>query len=101
MNNWYFYMFFAAALLFAGIFCLLTKRNLIKLFIGIMVVGKGISLALLSTGFVKENILLAQSLVITFIVVEVSLVAVALALIINIYRNTKSLDVRKLTKLKG
>ncbi len=101
MNNWYFYMFFAAALLFAGIFCLLTKRNLIKLFIGIMVVGKGISLALLSTGFVKETILLAQSLVITFIVVEVSLVAVALALIINIYRNTKSLDVRKLTKLKG
>ena len=101
INNWFFYMFFAAALLFAGIFCLLTKRNLIKLFIGIMIIGKGISLALLATGFVKENILLAQSLVITFIVVEVSLVAVALALIIIIYRNTKSLDVRKLTKLKG
>ena len=35
------------------------------------------------------------------IVIEVSLVATALALIINIYRHTKSLDVRNLAKLKG
>jgi multisubunit Na+/H+ antiporter MnhC subunit len=40
-------------------------------------------------------------LVITFIVVEVSLVATALALVINIYRHTKGLDVRSLAKLKG
>ena len=100
-NTWFLYMFFSAVLIFAGILCLLTKRNLIKLFIGIMIIGKGVSLALLATGFVKDNILVAQSLVITFIVVEVSLVATALALIINIYRRTKSLDVRKLTKLKG
>ena len=76
-------------------------RNLIKLFIGIEVIGKGVSLVLLATGFAKANILLAQSLVVTYIVVEVSLVATALALIINVYRHTKSLDIRKLTKLKG
>jgi multisubunit Na+/H+ antiporter MnhC subunit len=94
-------MAFAAGLLFVGIYCLLTMKNVIKLFIGIEVISKGVSLALLATGFVKKNILLAQSLVITFIVVEVSLVATALAIIINIYRHTKSLDIRKLTKLKG
>lgn len=101
INTWYLYLFFSAALILAGLLCLLTKRNLIRLFFGIMVIGKGISLLLLATGFVKDNILLAQALVVTFIVVEVSLVAVALALIINVYRTTKSLDVRKLTKLKG
>jgi multisubunit Na+/H+ antiporter MnhC subunit len=100
-NTWYLYLFFAAALLGAGLLGLLAKRNLIKLFIAIEVVGKGVSLLLLGTGFAKGNILTAQALVITYIVVEVSLVATALALIINIYRHTKSLDVRKLAKLKG
>ena len=102
MNSaWFVYMAFAAGLLFVGIYCLLTMKNVIKLFIGIEVISKGVSLALLATGFAKKNVLLAQSLVITFIVVEVSLVATALAIIINIYRHTKSLDIRKLTKLKG
>jgi NADH-quinone oxidoreductase subunit K len=94
-------MFFTAVLLFTGIYCLLTMRNLIKLFIGIEVIGKAISLTLVATGLAKRNVLAAQSLVVTYIVVEVSLVAVALALIINIYRKTKSLDIRQLAKLKG
>jgi len=101
INTWYLYAFFAAALVFAGLLGLLAKRNLIKLFIAIEVVSKGVSLLLLSTGFAKGNILTAQALVITFIVVEVSLVATALALIINVYRHTKILDIRKLAKLKG
>jgi NADH:ubiquinone oxidoreductase subunit K len=100
-NTWYLYLFFAAALIFAGLLGLLGKRNLIKLFIAIEVIGKGISLLLLGTGFAKANILTAQALVITYIVIEVSLVATALALIINIYRHTKSLDIRHLAKLKG
>jgi len=100
-NTWYLYVFFAAALVFAGLLGLLARRNLIKLFIAIEVVAKGISLLLLGTGFAKDNVLTAQALVVTFIVVEVSLVATALALIINIYRRSKSLDIRTLTKLKG
>ena len=100
-SHWLVYLFFAAGLVGIGLYALLTMRNLIKLFIGIEVIGKGVSLILLSTGFAKGNILLAQSLVVTYIVIEVCLVATALALIINITRHTKSLDVRKLTQLKG
>ncbi len=100
-NTWYLYVFFAAALVFAGILGLLAKRNLIKLFICIEVIGKGISLLLVATGLAKASLLTAQALAITYIVIEVSLVATALALIINIYRHTKSLDVRRLAKLKG
>lgn len=100
-SHWLVYLFFAAGLVGIGLYALLTMRNLIKLFIGIEVIGKGASLVLMSTGFVKGNALLAQSLVITYIVVEVCLVATALALIINVTRHTKSLDVRKLTRLKG
>jgi len=100
-STWFFYMFFAAILLFAGIYCLLTMRNLIKLFIGIEVVSKAVSLTLIGTGLAKNHVLAAQALLITYIVIEVSLVATALALIINIYRKTQSLDVRQLAKLKG
>lgn len=100
-NFWFLNMGFVAILLFIGIYCLLTMKNLIKLFIGIEVIAKGITLALIATGFDKNNIMVAQSLAITFIVVEVSIVATALAIIINIYRHTNSLDIRKLTKLKG
>ena len=100
-STWFLYMFFVSALLFAGIYCLLTMRNLIKLFIGIEVIGKAVSLALIATGLAKKSILVAQCLVITTIVVEVCLVATALALIINIYRKTDSLDIRQLSKLKG
>jgi multisubunit Na+/H+ antiporter MnhC subunit len=100
-NTWYLYLFFSAVLVGVGLYALLTKRHLIKLFIAIEVLAKGVSLLLLSTGFARGNVLVAQALVVTFIVVEVSLVATALALIINVYRHTKSLDVRKLAKLKG
>ena len=100
-STWYLYLFFAAGLLAIGIYCLLTMKNLIKLFIGIEVISKSVSLVLVATGLAKNNILIAQALTITYIVIEVSLVATALAIIINIYKKTGSLDVRKLTKLKG
>jgi len=98
---WYFYLFFAAVIIFAGLFGLLTRRNLIRLFIAFEVVSKGVSLILVSTGLVKDHILTAQALAITYIVIEVSLVATALAIIINIQRRTGKLDIRLLTKLKG
>jgi NADH-quinone oxidoreductase subunit K len=100
-STWLLYMAFAAVLMFVGIYCLLAMRNLIKLFIGIEIIAKGVSLALVATGFVKKNILIAQALTVTFIVIEVSVVATALAIIINVYRHTGSLDIRKLSKLKG
>ena len=100
-NAWFLYLFFSLGLIGAGVYALLAKRNLIRLFIGIEVIGKGVSLLLLATGFARDNVLLAQALVVTYIVIEVCVVATALALIINVYRHTKSLDIRKLAKLKG
>jgi NADH-quinone oxidoreductase subunit K len=102
MNNFWILNMGAVALLIGiGIYCLLTMKNMVKLLIGIEIIAKGITLALMATGFAKNNLLLAQSLVISVIVVDVAVIATALAIIISINRHTKSLDVRKLTKLKG
>jgi NADH:ubiquinone oxidoreductase subunit K len=65
------------------------------------ILSKGIMLALIATGYEKNNILTSQSLAISFIVVEVCVLATALAIIINIHRHMKSLDIENLTELKG
>ena len=100
-NFWLVNLIFAALLMFTGIYCLLTMRNLIKLFIGVEIMAKGISLALIAAGAERHCLALAQSLVITFIVVEVCLAATALAIITHLYRHNGTLDVRQLNRLKG
>ncbi len=102
MNNlWVLNMGFAVLLVGVGLYCLLTMRNTVKLLIGIEVIAKGVTLALVAGGAARNNLMVAQSLAITVIVVDVAVIATALALVININRHTKSLDVRKLTRLKG
>jgi multisubunit Na+/H+ antiporter MnhC subunit len=102
MNNlWILNMGFVALLVGVGLYCLLTMKNTVKLLIGVEIIAKGVTLALVAGGYARENLMVAQSLAITVIVVDVAVIATALALIININRHTKSLDVRKLTKLKG
>jgi len=98
---WTVNLVFASVLMFAGIYCLLTMRNLIKLFIGVEIMAKGISLALIAAGAERNCLALAQCLVITFIVVEVCLAAVTLAIITHLYRHNGTLDVRRLNRLKG
>jgi multisubunit Na+/H+ antiporter MnhC subunit len=102
MNNfWILNMGFVALLVGVGLYCLLTMRNTVRLLIGVEIIAKGVTLALVASGYARDNLMVAQALVITVIVVDVAVIATALALIISIHRHTNSLDVRKLTKLKG
>lgn len=98
---WILSMAFVAILFVIGLYTLLTMKNLIRMLIGIEIISKGILLALIATGYEKNNILTSQSLAISFIVVEVCVLATAMAVIVNIHRHTKSLDIDILTKLKG
>ena len=102
MNNFWILNMGAVVLLIGiGLYCLLTMKNMVKLLIGIEIIAKGVTLALVASGFARDNLVLAQCLAITVIVVDVAVIATALALVITINRHTQSLDVRKLTKLKG
>lgn len=93
-----------AAFLYAlGIYCMITKRNLIKLTIGIEILLSAANLNLMVfsafriPGFVDP---LPQALVILSIIIGAAVAAVALSLVINIYRHYGTLDVRKMRKLK-
>lgn len=97
---WLYDFLIVAVILLLGFICLLSMRNVIKLLIGVEVLAKGVSLALIASGYLQRNPVLMQSVVVTLIVIEVVVVAIGLALVINIYRRTGSLDIRKLTKLR-
>lgn len=97
---WYYDLIAVAVLFFLGLATLVSMRNMIKIIIGIEIVAKGVTLALVVSGFAKGNPNLTQAIFITFIIIEVVIVAIALALVINIYKHTDSLDIRRLTKLR-
>ena len=97
---WMYDLIVVAGLFLTGLIGLVVMRNLVKLLISVEVLTKGVSLALVASGFARQNPYLMQSVVVTLIVAEVAVVAIALALVINLYRRTGSLDVRRLTDLK-
>ncbi len=94
--------FSGSVLLFVlGFGCLLTQREAIKQVIGLKIMLQGVTLGLVYQGYVSEDLHTVQSIVISALVVETILIAVALALIINIYRFHPSGDIDKLDRLRG
>jgi len=89
-------------LLFAiGIYCILATYNLIRVLIGIEILIKAVTLLVIVCGFKSGNLGLAQSLVITIIVIEVVIMTVAVGVVVGIHRHNNSLDARNIRKLKG
>ncbi len=107
-----------------GLYCLLIKRNLIKMVIGLEILTFGIHLFLISMGYREGGIApsiapivtstnpasvvatlgvdpLPQALVLTSIVIDVCVTAMLLSLAIYAYKHYKTLDTSELRRLKG
>lgn len=99
-----FYLALAVFLYFIGIYCLVTKRNMIRLILGIEILINGANLnfiafsAFRTPGFVDP---LAHSIVIISISLAGCVSAAALILVVYAYRYYGTLDVRKLKRLRG
>lgn len=109
----------AMALVMVGIYTLLAKDNLIKKIMGLAIFSNGIHLLLISIGYRIDGIApilqdvnfqrfvttavdpLPQALVLTSIVINLSVMAVGLSLVIMVYRKFNTLDVKKIRGLKG
>jgi len=88
-------------ILVAGVYCLLMSRNLVRILIGLELLTKAVTLLIVVAGVATGRVSLSQSLVITLIVVEVVVIAVAAGVVIASYQHTGSLETRALEKLKG
>jgi NADH-quinone oxidoreductase subunit K len=100
MNLWQLYMLAVIILIGIGVYCLLTRRNLIQLLIGIDVIAKGVTLSFILGGFLQGNQQIAQAVVISIILVEVISMGVVMSLIVVAQRKNGSLDIKDFRKLR-
>jgi len=84
-----------------GLFCLLTRRNVIKQVFGLKIMLQGVTLSLVHAGHLRGDVRFAETMVISALVVETIVIAIALALIVNIFRHYPSGDIDLLDKLRG
>ncbi|MCD6480130.1 NADH-quinone oxidoreductase subunit NuoK [Candidatus Bathyarchaeota archaeon] len=89
-------------LLLIGLLCLTTRRNMIRLLIGVEILFNAanlnfIALSIQRAGFIDP---LGQMIVLMAIVLDGCVVAVGLVMTLNAYRHYGTLDVRKLRRLR-
>ena len=84
-----------------GLFCLLTRRNVIKQVIGLKIMLQGVTMGLVHAARLQANTPFGETMVVSALVVEAVVIAVALALIVNIFRHYPSGNVDDLNRLRG
>ena len=89
------------SLFLIGLFCLLTRRNVIKQVFGLKIMLQGATLSLAHAGHLCGDIRLAETMIISSLVAETIVIAIALALIVNIFRHYPSGDIDHLDRLRG
>lgn len=92
---------FMIMLFVIGIYCVLFTYNLVRALIGLEILIKAVTLLIILCGFVSGHLALAQTIVITMIIIEVVAMTVGVGIVIGIHKFNDSLDVRKIRNLKG
>lgn len=107
---------FCMILIFLGLYCMVSQKNLIKMIMGLAIMDNGLNLLLVSVGYKDsgsapildnpaENLLavnpIPQALTLTSIVIGICIVALALGIIVKIHEHYGSLNSDDLRRLKG
>lgn len=114
-------------LIFVGVYGLLTKRNVVKMVIGLSIIEYGVNLLLILFGYRTSPIMkplspviekdmyfnkvdfitagmvdpLPQALVLISIVIELGTLALLVALCIRLYERYGTFDLREIRRLRG
>ena len=91
----------STGLLALGLHCMLTQKRVIKQVIGLNIMLQGALQAVMEAGRANGQLAGAQTLVVSALVVEAIIIAITLALIVNIYRHHPAGRVDDLNELKG
>lgn len=83
-----------SAVLFAtGLFSLIARSNLIKMVMGLELLGKSISLIFILGGYLSGDTGISQAVVFTLITIEAVVAGLALALVILARHRWKTFDI--------
>jgi NADH-quinone oxidoreductase subunit K len=94
-------LFGVVLLLAVGFYGLLITRNLIKIVLVLQILVKAVVLALVLAGKQSGNLGLGQSIAATVIVADTVVAVVALALAVQVRRRAGTLDIAKISTLRG
>jgi LPXTG-motif cell wall-anchored protein len=91
----------AGALFATGISSLMARGNLIKMVMGLELLGKGVSLLFILGGYLSGNTGESQAVVFTLIAIEAVVAGLALALVILAKRVWKTFDIAAIPRVPG
>ncbi len=110
-------IYFMCLILFCiGLYCILVKRNLIKIIIGIAIAEYAVNLFFILAGYrfkgrapihapdqIIENMVdpLPQALILTAIVIGLATTALIVAIAVRLYEKYGTFDITKIRRLKG
>lgn len=80
-----------------GLYCILRKRNIIKMIIGVVIAQYAVNLFFVLVSYTDP---IPQAVVLTSIVVGLSLVIVLIALAVRIYEKYGTFDITQIKDLK-
>ncbi|MFC1560130.1 sodium:proton antiporter [Candidatus Margulisiibacteriota bacterium] len=106
---------FCILLLLLGIYCIVIKKNLIKIVIGLAIIEYAINLLIVVVGYrsgghapiVEKGVNwiyvdpLPQALVLTSIVIGLATTVLLVSICIRLYERYGTLDIREIRKLRG
>ena len=96
------YLVAVSLLVIIGLGCLMVKRDMVRLLIAVELLFNAANLSfvafsLQTEGFVDPR---AHSVIMMAIVLDGTVIAVGLAMALNVYKHYGTLDIRKLRRLK-
>ncbi len=94
-------LFGVVLLLAVGFYGLLITRNLIKIVLVLQILVKAVVVALVLAGKTSGNLGLGQSIAATVIVADTVVAVVALALAVQVRRRAGTLDIARISTLRG
>jgi NADH-quinone oxidoreductase subunit K len=95
------YLIISAALFCLGILCVLTRRNAVNVLMGIELILNAANLNLIAFSKYSAGNVDGQVFAIFIIVVAASEAAVALAIVLSMYRIIRSVNLDRADTLKG
>ena len=108
------------ALILVGLYCVVVKKNVVKIVIGLAIMEYGVNLLLILIGYRMNGVApiidektsmtsfvanavdpLPQALVLTSIVISLGVLALLVAICIRLYERHGTFDISEMRRLKG
>ncbi len=95
------YIILSAALFVTGLMTVIIKKNLVMILIGIELMLNAANINLVAFSALDNRIFTGRIFALFVIVLAASEAAVALAIILNVYRTFRTTDADRINELKG